>query len=135
MDIIEMTRELGKAIQNSESYKNLEAAKQKNDADENLQKDIGEFNMIRVKLSTLMQDENADETEAAKLDGELKDCYTKVMGNENMMVYNIAKQEVDEIMNKISTILVASVNGEDPATCADTASSCSGGCDSCSGCH
>ena len=136
MDLIKMTRELGKAIQASDEYKNLMEAKNKNDSDENLQNLIQEFNLIRVKLSAMVQDENPDEEKIKKTDAELKDCYTKVMGNENMMAYNIAKNEVDNIMNRISTILVSVVNGADPDTCPDTIEeSCSGSCSSCSGCH
>ena len=58
-----------------------------------------------------------------------------MMGNKNMMEFNIAKQDVDSIMNQVSGILMMSVNGEDPETCDPNAHSCGGDCGSCGGCH
>ena len=43
MDIIELTRKLGAAIQQEEAYKNFIAIRTKNDNDEELQKQIGEI--------------------------------------------------------------------------------------------
>ena len=51
MDIIKQTRELGKAIQQTEAYITYAACKQKNDEDEALQKMIGDFNLLRMSLS------------------------------------------------------------------------------------
>ena len=61
MDLEKLTRELGKAIQASAEYKALEEAKANNDADQKLQEKIAQFNMIRVKLSTEMQNEKPDD--------------------------------------------------------------------------
>lgn len=133
MDIIKMTRELGKAIQESAEYKRLEAAKDINDNDVTLQNQIEEFNMIRVKLSTIMQEENKDEEAIKKYDGELKALYTAVMGNPNMLEFNDAKQDIDKMMNSVTNILMMSVNGEDPETCSAEPEACSGSCSSCGG--
>lgn len=135
MDIIKMARDLGKAIQESPEYKRINAAKAANDADVELQNLIEVFNMTRVKLSTAMQTEEKDEQVLAQLDKELKDTYTTVMGNKNMLEFNDAKQDIDKLMNQVNTILVASVNGEDPETCDAEPQSCGGSCSSCSGCH
>ena len=136
MDLIQTTRELGKAIQQSEEYTRYQAAKAANDNDAELQRMIEEFNFIRVKLSTAMQKDEKDQDtdEMSKLDHDLKDVYTKVMGNENMMAFNIAKNELDAVMNRINGILMQCVNGEDPDTCEPPAS-CGGDCGSCGGCH
>lgn len=135
MDIIQMARELGAAIQASDEYKRLNASKELNDNDMELQKQIEEFNMVRVQLSTAMQDENKDEDAIKKYDGELKEIYTTVMGNKNMLEFNDAKQDIDKMMNSITNILMMSVNGEDPETCEAVPESCGGSCDSCGGCH
>ena len=47
MDVITKARELGAAIQATEEYKNFMAAKTRNDADEQLQKQIAEFNLLK----------------------------------------------------------------------------------------
>ncbi|MCI8405931.1 MAG: YlbF family regulator [Oscillospiraceae bacterium] len=135
MDLIRMARDFGKEIQSSDEYIALAAAQQAADEDQELQQMIQEFNLIRVKLSTAMQAEDQDEEKVKELDKTLKDTYTKVMGNPNMMQYNIAKQDVDSLMNQINGILMLCVNGEDPETCDPTAHSCGGDCSGCSGCH
>lgn len=135
MDIIKMTRDLGKEIQNSAEYKRIMTAKEANDSDVELQNLIEVFNMTRVKLSTAMQAEEKDEAKLAELDKELKEAYTNAMGNKNMLEFNDAKQEIDKLMNQVNTILVAAVNGEDPETCDIEPDACGGSCDSCSGCH
>lgn len=58
MDIIAMARELGKAIQQDERYKRIDAAKTANDKDEELQQLIQKFNMKRSELSVEMAQEN-----------------------------------------------------------------------------
>ena len=49
MDIIEKARELGRLIQEEDSYKKLQDAQKNADADMELQRLIGEFNLKRMK--------------------------------------------------------------------------------------
>lgn len=135
MDIIKMAREIGKAIQESDEYKKMDAAKLANDNDTELQKDIEQFNLIRLNLSNAMQEDKRDDEKIQKLDGELKACYTKIMGNQHMLDFNVAKQDIDKLMSGITTILTAAVNGEDPEKCDPYAEGCTGSCGSCGGCH
>ena len=126
MDLIKMAREMGKEIQATEAYKAYEAAKKANDEDEALQNGINEFNLKRMALNQEMQKEEKDSAKLQALNEELQEIYTKVMGNENMMAYN---------MQKINAILVMCVNGEDPDTCEIPEHSCTGSCSTCGGCH
>ena len=50
MDIIAQSRELGKLIQQEESYIALQAAQKLADADMELQNLIGEFNLKRMSI-------------------------------------------------------------------------------------
>lgn len=146
MDIIKMARDLGSAVQETEEYKKAVAAKDKNDADEGLQGLIANFNEIRGKLSIEMQNKDEEQNHTnpdaiKELDSELKALYEKIMTHELMLEFNEAKDEIDSIMNQISNILLASVNGEDPQTFEVAAPAAAGGgcggggCSSCSGCH
>ena len=134
MDIIELAREMGKQIQQTEEYKNLQTARKASDEDAQLQDLIGKFNLKRMDLSAAMQEEEKDDEKIAKLDKELKELYKTVMANESLSAFNTAKMAMDTIMNKVQMVLTASVNGEDPQTC-DVEHSCSGSCSSCGGCH
>lgn len=135
MDTIKIARELGKAIQQDESFLKLVLAQQANDEDAELQKLIGDFNLKRVDLNTEISKDDKDQDKITSLNDELRELYAKVMGNANMNAYNDAKGKVDELVEFVMQILRGSVNGEDPETIEKQAAGCSGGCDSCSGCH
>ncbi len=141
MDIIEMTRKLGVEIQNSDEYKKFAAAKLANDEDKQLQEDIGNFNLIRMQIDQCLTDENNKEedkealrTKINDLNVKLKDLYSKIMASESMVNYNVAKTELDTLVNQINAIITLTVNGEDPMTC-QISEGCSGSCSTCSGCH
>ncbi len=134
MNLIKQAREMGKMIQASEEYKRLQAAKEKNDNDAELQDLIGQFNLKRMELNNQLAKSDKDDEKLEKLNHEMRDLYQKVMTNQNMAEYEQAKNEMDMLMNQVNTILVMCVNGEDPDTC-DPAPSCTGSCSTCGGCH
>ncbi len=134
MDIIEMTRELGKAIQKDERYIAYMSAKEKNDADEELQKLIGDFNLTRMNINQEMSNPEKSEEKLKSLDEQLKSIYAQIMGNDNMIAFNTAQNELEQLIGDINQIVTMCANGEDPDTCQIT-HGCSGSCESCGGCH
>lgn len=135
MTIIEMAREMGKVIQESEEYKDLMAARAASDNDENLQNQIQQFNLVRMNLEIESSKEDADQEKMSSLNEELMSIYTQVMENEHMVAFNEAKEVIDTLMNNATGILAAAVNGEDPMTFDPEAHSCGGSCSTCGGCH
>lgn len=136
MTVIELARELGKALQEDERYKKYQEAKEKNDKDVELQNMIGDFNVKRMKLNQEMQKEDKDAETMQKLDGELREVYTKIMANPNMTEFNTAQEAVDKLLNSVNFIISMSANGEDPMTCPEEQpASCGGSCSTCGGCH
>lgn len=138
MTVIELTRELGVALQKDERYLAYLSAKEKNDTDGELQNLIGEFNIVRMKYGQQMQksEEEQDKELMTQLDNEMRDIYGKIMSNENMNAYNDAKEAMDKLLNSINFIITMAANGEDPMTCPEEQPhSCSGSCASCGGCH
>lgn len=131
-DLVAMARELGKAIQADERYKQYRKFNDINDNDADLQKLINDFNLKRINLNSKMK-ETADSKEIAELNSEVKALYEKIMTNENMAHYQTAKQEFDKMLSEIDTVINLSANGEDPETC-PTSSGCGGSCSSCAGC-
>lgn len=134
MDIIEMTRELGKAIQQDERYKAYMAAKEANDKDEELQKLIGDFNLKRMNINQEMSNPEKSEERLKKLDEELKAIYAQIMGNDGMIAFNTAQNELEQLIGDINQIVTMCANGEDPDTC-EIQHGCSGSCSTCGGCH
>ena len=109
MDIIEKTRELGALIQQDERYLAFVQARKNNEKDDAL-------NELINKL------------------GEIQDEYSEAVQNENMIAYQQAKADVDEMMQYIMQLLSMCVNGADPATCEVPAQGCTGSCATCGGC-
>ena len=134
MDIIKMTRELGKELQKDERYIAYINAKNINDNDEKLQKMIHEFEMKRMEISMESGKLEKDDERINTLNSELQNLYSEIMQNENMMNFSVKRDEMDNLLNEINSIITMCANGEDPDTCQIT-HSCSGNCGSCGGCH
>lgn len=136
MDVIELTRELGKAIQSDERYLRLSEAKKANDADDELNALIGKLNLIQLSYQTEAEKETPDEGKMNEYDEEFKKVYGDVMLNKNMKNYEAARQDVDDLMNYIVQVLSLCVNGENPDTCEPQSDEggCTGSCSTCGGC-
>ena len=91
MTIIEMAREMGKLIQESDEYKALMEARTASDNDEELQKQIGEFNLVRMKMEIESSKPEPDQDKVNELNEQLMSIYTAVMESENMVAFNKAK--------------------------------------------
>ena len=135
MDIMEMTRELGKALQQDDRYIAYMLAKQANDEDKELQADIAHFEDLRINLGTAMSAEEPDSDRIKELDTELKAVYQKVMKNPKMVVYSGAQQALESLVSNMQQIISMCANGEDPDTCKIPESGCTGSCATCGGCH
>ena len=135
MDIITKARELGKMIQQEPTFVALQEAQKKADADMELQNLIGDFNLKRMAINNEASKSDRDQDKLAELNAEMREAYSKIMSNENMIAYNSAKEEFDVIATRILAIIQQSAEGADPETADYSQSSCSGSCESCGGCH
>ncbi len=134
MDVIEMTRKLGEAIQQDPVYINYALAKEKNDADPQLQDLIGQFNLYRITLNEeFNKGDQKDDEKIKSVNEKVRECYSTIMENENMRNFNVAKAELDKLMQKVNGIIGLCVEGADPATC-EPPEGCSGSCGTCGGC-
>ena len=132
---MELTRELGKAIQQDDRYIAYNLAKQVNDNDAELNADIEKFDALRSELNEIMRkDVQAEDTDRLKeLDESIKAQYQKIITNKNMVVFQAAQKSLETLINNINQIITMCANGEDPETCQPT-SGCSGSCATCGGC-
>ncbi|MBO6301394.1 MAG: YlbF family regulator [Ruminiclostridium sp.] len=137
MDALHAARELGKAIQADPRYKDYVAAKEANDADEELQKLISAFSAKRAALQTEMskEPEEQDGEKIRTMNKEMQDAYGEVMKNVNMANFAVVKNAFDILLNEVNMIISMSCEGEDPDTCDPHAShGCGGSCATCGGC-
>lgn len=101
MKMVELAREIGREIQKDGSYISVKAAEQACDEDKVLQELIGEFNMKRMNLNQEASKTEKDEEKITCLNEELRECYDKVMANENMNSYNNAKTELEHKLKEV----------------------------------
>ena len=134
MDIIEQVRNLALELQKDQRYLILENARRMNDADEELQQQIGEFNLARIDLNNEVSKQEKDAGRITELNEKIQRIYGEIMSNESMQAYNDAKNEMDRLMQYINAILLTAANGGDQMT-VEEPSSCGGDCSGCSGCH
>ena len=132
--ILEATRELCKLIQADESFKAYVTAKEANDADEDLQKKIGEFNLVRLSMDQELSKEDKDEEKIKAMNEQLRAAYAAVVSTSSMADFQVAKQELDKLVNGVYGVISRALNGENPDEL-DFVQGCSGDCSGCSGCH
>ena len=135
MDMIQLARELGKAIQQDERYLKLQEAKKNSDNDMQLQELIGEFNLKRIAINNEATKDDRSEERLQQLNEDLRHVYAEIMKNENMTAYNEAREGLDAVMKRINAIIALCAEGADPETADLDESSCGGSCASCAGCH
>ncbi len=133
MDIIEMTRELGKALQADDRYTAYMLAKQANDNDTVLQALISGFENMRLQLNEELAKDDKDTERIKELDEGIKSNYKQIMSNKNMMIFSAAQGSLEALVNNMNQIITMCANGEDPETC-QPSTGCSGSCATCGGC-
>lgn len=133
--IEELARKLGHAIQEDPRYIAMVAARQASDEDAELQELIGAFNLKRLAINNESSAENPSDEKIREYNQQLRAIYAKIMSNDRMKAYEAAKNEFDMVLNRASTIISKSADGEDPDTADVDKSSCTGSCATCGGCH
>ena len=134
MNVLELARQLGHAIQQDDRYIAYTLAKQANDGDEALQNLIQAFELKRMELQMALGKEEKDQEAIAQLNDVVKEIYQRIMQSPRMMVYNAAKQGYDQLQNEVNTIISMSLNGADPDQIDPETAGCTGSCSTCGGC-
>jgi cell fate (sporulation/competence/biofilm development) regulator YlbF (YheA/YmcA/DUF963 family) len=129
--VIKLTRELGKALQQNEKYLNYVEARKANEADDELNALIGKINLIQASYQAEASREDASESKMKAYDEEFRQVYSQIMSNKTMQNFEACRKEVDEMMNYITAILALCINGEDPDTCEPQQQGCTGSCATC----
>lgn len=136
MSLESVLRELGKEIQADPRYAALKEAAAANDADEQLQQQMQELQLISLKYQQeATKGEDADNERIEKLQEDYQEIYNKVMAGENMMNYSAAAAEMEQMAQYISGMIGLFFDGQDPATCELPDPSCTHDCSTCGGCH
>ena len=135
MDCIDLFKKAAAALQTDPRYLELDAARRENDADEELQQMIGEFNLARLDLKNESAKPETDAARVAEMNERVNSLYSQIMASEGMVRYNTAKKECEEMVGHIDAIINTAMNGGDPMSVKAPTGGCTGSCASCGGCH
>lgn len=135
MDVIKAARNLGAAIQADEKFVEYARTKLALDSNEELQDLVGKFNVARMNIERLGEQEERDDEKFREANLELREIYDSIMNNETMKAYNDAKLGVDKMMADVMAIIQMCSEGADPETCEIPEGGCTGSCSTCAGCH
>ena len=132
MDCIDLFKRAAMALQTDPRYLALDQARKANDKDEELQNMIGEFNLARMDLNNEIGKSERNDARIAELNEKVNSLYAKIMADEDMVAYNEAKRDCENLVNYI---INTAMNGGDPMTVQEPSASCTGSCSTCGGCH
>lgn len=136
MSLESALRELGKEIQADPRFAALQAAAAANDADEALQNQMQEMQLLSLKYQQEAEKgEEASQDRITELQNQYQDIYNQVMAGENMKNYSAAAAEMEQMAQFISSMIGLFFDGQDPETCQVTAENCTHNCSTCGGCH
>lgn len=136
MSLESVLRELGKEIQADPRFAALQQAAAANDADETLQQDMQEMQLLSLKYQQEAEKgEEMDKDRIAELQNDYQKLYEKIMAGENMQKYSAAAAEMEQMAQYISGMIGLFFDGQDPATCEIPAENCTHDCSTCGGCH
>lgn len=137
MSIESALRELGKEIQKDERFIALQAAAKVNDADENLQQQMQEMQLISLKYQQEAEKgEEASQERIQELQEDYQKLYTEIMAGENMQNYSSAASEMEKMAQHISGMIGLFFDGQDAETCElPPQDACTHNCSTCGGCH
>ena len=136
MDIIEMTRELAKKLQQEDAYILLNTTQKAVEEDDALQEAIADFNMKRYELTQEVTKKDRDDAKIDELDKTVRQMYDDITNNEKMVAYNNAQDDFNEMFEYVLHNLQMAATGDDPDSIEnpEAGGGCSGDCSSCGGC-
>ena len=102
MDIIKLTRELGKAIQQDERYLKFVAAREANEADTELNDLVGKMQLIHMSYQHEASKEDANEQKLQAYEEEFMGIREKIIANPNMANYEAARMAIDKSIGGIA---------------------------------
>lgn len=136
MSLESALRELGKEIQKDARFEAIQAAAAKNDANEELQKQMQEMQLLSLKYQQEAgKADEADNERITKLQEDYQNLYEQIMQMESMQEYSAAAAQMEQMAQYISKMIGLFFDGADPETCEIPEENCTHDCSTCGGCH
>ena len=130
-NVFAKTRELGEALLESETYRNMKAAEDRAMQNNEAAATMAQFLEKRQELQALMQSENPDPGAMKRVSEEMDAAQERMQMIDDVIALTQARSEFNALINQINQVLQFIVTGrmDEPE------GGCTGSCDSCAGCH
>ena len=130
-NVFAKTRELGEALLESETYRNMKAAEDRAMQNTEAAATMAQFLEKRQELQALMQSENPDPGAMKRVSEEMDAAQERMQMIDDVIALTQARSEFNALINQINQVLQFIVTGrmDEPE------GGCTGSCDSCAGCH
>ena len=127
--IIELAHMLGDEIAKSEEIKNLNAAKEVFDGNQELQSKMREYEAERLLLGQEFAKENgeADEKAIANLKARIEELTREISAAPEYIAFAEAQKAMNDLMASVNAEIKFCITGERPSDCTHDCSTC-GGC-------
>lgn len=132
MDVIQLARQLGKAIQEDERFISFQLAQQQAEADAPLQEVLNKYAAQREALVVEARASGMDNPKVEEMNAQLGKLYADILQNENMKSFMSTQEELNKLTGFINQIVDGSAAGQDPATI-EYQQARKGGCGGCGG--
>jgi cell fate (sporulation/competence/biofilm development) regulator YlbF (YheA/YmcA/DUF963 family) len=129
--VFQKTRELGRALMESEAYLKMKAAEDKAMANEEAARAMGEFLEKRGELQAMMQSENPDPGAMKRLSDEMDEAQERLQMMDDIVALTDARNAFNALIGQINQVLQFIVTGN----MQEPTGGCTGSCATCSGCH
>lgn len=135
MDVIQLAKNLGKALQEDERFIKVQIAKQQFENDVNTQRLMQEYKLRVEEINKEAEKGNSEPGKIDRLSKEIKELYNSINSSDSSMNLSREKFVLDSLLRQIYNIIFQAAEGKNPDTIELESSGCSGSCGSCSGCH
>lgn len=129
--VLDLCRELGEALRESEEFTRYQAARAACRADHELEAKINEFKVQKTVYDTESAKPDADPELVAAIKGRLDELYDEVYAKDIMKDFTKAEDDFNILLNAVNMTITSYIS-EQPY---QAEGSCTHNCASCSGCH
>ena len=124
--MMEMAAQLGKIIKESETYRELEIAKDEYEKNEQIKQYMQEYQVDRQALENAAAQETPETLVIETLQNRLDELYKLITEDPAFIRLTDAQNAVNELMEQVNNEITFAITGQRP---------CTHDCSTCHGCH
>lgn len=131
MKLLELSRQLGEELRNSDEFKKYQELREKCRENHELEEKINEFKIQKKVYDTEFAREGHDEEMLAVIKTRLDTLYEEIYATDLMKEFTVAEDNFNILLNAVNMTITSYIS-EQPAT---AQGGCTHDCSTCGGCH